>query len=116
MKKTMHTIFTILVFTVLIARILGWFLNFDEGVDKVLNTVMFTLIGIAYIGMGFTWDNKLIQFVVLTCGVLLIGFNFVESNATVNIIAIVCILLPMIIARLDKKREKGVGVVLTDKS
>lgn len=106
MKRTLHTIFTVLIFAVLIARILGWFLHFNDGVDKFLNTAIFTLIGIAYIVMGFTWDNKLIQFVVLTCGVLLIGFNFLENNATLNIIAIICILTPMIIARLDEKKRK----------
>ena len=106
MKRTLHTIFTILIFAVLFARILGWFINFDNDIDKILNTAMFTLIGIAYIVMGFIWDNKLQQFVILICGVLLIGFNFLESNTTINIIGIVCILTPMIIARLDKKEKK----------
>ena len=106
MKRTVHTIFTILIFAILIARILGWFINFDNDVDKTLNRAMFTLIGIAYIVMGFIWDNKLLQFVILTCGVLLIVFNFLESNIMLNIIGIVCILTPMIIARLDKKEKK----------
>jgi hypothetical protein len=108
MKKTTHFLFTILIFIVLIARIVGWFVNFSDDIDKILTTAMFTLIGIAYVVMGFTWDNKLSQFIMVTCGVLLIVFNFFETTMTLNIIGIVCILTPLIIARLDQKKRREV--------
>ena len=103
MKKTLHTIFTILIFAVLLGRMLSWVLNLNEDIDRMLNIGMFTLIGIAYIVMGFIWDNKILQLIILTCGVLLIVMNFLENNTLLNIIGIVCILTPMIIARMDEK-------------
>lgn len=106
MKKTLHLVFTILIFAVLLGRMLGWVLHLNEEADKILNMGMFTLIGIAYLVMGFVWDNKLLQFIILICGVFLIGMNFLENNTILNIMGIVCILTPMIIARFDKKVEQ----------
>jgi len=103
MRKTLHTIFTVLIFAVLLGRVLGWVINLDDDIDRILNSAMFTLIGIAYILMGFIWEKKLLQIIILTCGVFLIGMNFLETNTIFDIIGIVCILTPMIIARLDKK-------------
>lgn len=107
MQRILQTIFTLLLVAVLVAKILGWFLDFNESIDKVLNTAMFTLIGIAYIVLGFTYDNKLLQLIILTCGVLLIVFNFLERKTMFQMIGIVCILIPLAITRLYKKRIRS---------
>ncbi|HYO20899.1 MAG TPA: hypothetical protein VER36_00755 [Flavisolibacter sp.] len=103
MKQTLHTIFTTLIFLVLGGKILSLILNFSDETDRILNTVMFTLIGIAYIVMGYVWDYRLLKIIITSCGLFLIGMNFFGNNVTLSIIGIFCVLIPMLIARFDKK-------------
>lgn len=106
MKNVLFTTFRILIFLVLIGKVLNWFLNFNDEANQILNMAMFTLIGIAYIVIGYVWDNKLLKVVIATCGMFLIVINFFKNNLALDIIGIVCILTPMLIARFYK-RENG---------
>ena len=105
MKKTLYTIFTGLIFVILIGRMLGWVLHFSEAVNNVLNIVMFSLIGITYIVMAVVWDNRLVKILMFICGVFMIAINFFESNSTLNIIGIACMLTPMLIARFSNEKD-----------
>ena len=112
MKKILFTGFRILLILVLIAKVLNWFLNFDVNTNQFLNTAMFCLIGIAYLVIGFVWDKKMIQVLIIFCGLFLIIMNFVPERTWITVIGIVCILVPMIIARFQKKEN---GNLLIDK-
>lgn len=105
MTRALQRTFTVLLVAVLIGKILGWVFNFREDINLTLSTAMFVLIGIAYIVMAFVWSNKLLQSIILTCGMFLIVMNFVNNNITINILGIVCILTPMLVARFDKEKD-----------
>lgn len=110
MKNVLFTVFRLLIFLVLAGKVLNWLLHFSVKTNQVLNVIMFTLIGIAYIVMGFVWDNKPSKAVIAACGVYLIGMNFFASTPALNIMAIVCIVTPLVMARLQKKDDSGVHV------
>jgi hypothetical protein len=104
MKKILLIGFRSLIGLILVAKILDWFLNFSDKTTDLLNMAMFSLIGIAYLFMGYMWDTRLKQIVVITCGVFLIMMNFFSNNLLINIVAIFCILTPMFIARFYKEK------------
>ena len=107
MKNILFTSFRVLLILVLIAKILNWFLKFSEETNQVLNAAMFCLIGVAYIYMGFVWDKKLVKLLIVFCGIFLILMNFVPERTWITIVGIVCILVPMIIARFQKKEKEN---------
>lgn len=92
MKNTFFTLFKILIAVVLFGKVLNWLLHFSDETNQILNTIMFSLIGISYLVYGFVWENKWLKTVVIACGVFLIVMNFFERNLVLDIIGIVCIL------------------------
>ena len=110
MKNTLLTAFRILIILVLTGKVLNWFLDFSPQTNQILNITMFTLIGIAYIVMGYVWDGKLRKIVITTCGVILIEMNFFDNTVALDIIGIVCILIPMLIARFYKDEDRQMNV------
>ncbi len=105
MKNNLFTIFRISILLVLIAKILNWFFDFNDETNRMLNMTMFSLIGIAYLVMGYVWDTKLTKIVITICGLFLIGMNFLESSTLLHLFGIVCILTPMLIARFSKENN-----------
>lgn len=110
MKYALFTATRILIVFVLIGKVLNWLLNFSGETNKILNILMFTLIGIAYIVMGWVWDNKITKIVATTCGVFLIAMNFFHNTPLLNLVGIVCILTPMLIARFYKEGDEKMNM------
>lgn len=84
---------------ILIGKTSNFFLHYSAETNKILNTAMFTLIGIAYLVFAFAWKKKLLNLIFIVCGLYLIGMNFIDDFELKSIIGIVCILLPMLITR-----------------
>jgi len=103
MKQTCFTIFKILIGIVLIGKISNWFLNYSDETNQILNTVMFTLIGIAYSFKAFIWSKKQTYIIVLICGIYLIAMNFIGDFKLKSTIGVACILAPMLITRFSPK-------------
>lgn len=110
MKNKLFKLFQILVIMIFIGKTLNWFLKFDTGTNQILNTAMFCLIGIAYLVMGYVWDKKILKVLITACGIFLIVMNFVPGRTWLSILGIVCILVPMIIARFQKKENENVVI------
>jgi ABC-type siderophore export system fused ATPase/permease subunit len=110
MKNTFFKVFRILIALVLIGKILNWFLVFNDEINQMLNIAMFSLIGLAYIVMGYAWDNKLLKIIVITCGVFLIAMNFFVKNVIIDIVGIACTLAPMLIARFYRNKKGEIKV------
>lgn len=108
MKKTFFTIFRILLGIVLLGKITNWFLNYSDETNQILNTAIFTLIGIAYTIAGFISDKNLTKIIFIVCGLYLIIMNLINKNTILTIIGIICILTPLLISRfsLEKTDEK----------
>lgn len=111
MKNVLSTIFRASIGIVLIGKILNWFLNFSDGINQMLNTSMFCLIGIAYIVIGYVWNKKLVKIIIITCGLFLIIMNFFPKNAVLYMLGIACILTPVLIARFNKEKEDETTVM-----
>jgi len=111
MRDSFFTIFKILVALVLIGKILNWFMKFGDTINELLNMIMFILIGIAYLVMGYIWENRFLKAVVTSCGVFLIAMNFINKNVILDIAGIICILTPMLIARIHKDKRDEMNVV-----
>lgn len=105
-KNTLFIIFRTLVVIVLTGKILSWFLNFNDTTNYILNTTMFSLIGIAFIVAGIHWDNKVSKLMMVLCGLFLIIYNFLPENIAFEIIGIACIIVPMVIGRFSKENDK----------
>lgn len=84
---------------------LNWFLDFSYKTNFILNTFMFSLIGIAYIVVGYVWDHKVYKVLMMLCGSFLIVMNFLPGDLIVNIIGIACIITPLLIARFTDKKS-----------
>jgi ABC-type siderophore export system fused ATPase/permease subunit len=110
MNNKLFIVFRILIALVLIGKMLNWFLEFSNETNRVLNILMFSLIGIAYIVMGYVWEHLLTKSVILTCGLFLIAMNFFTNSTLVNIMGIISILTPITIARLARDKEERVKV------
>jgi len=106
MKNTLFLLFQVLLGIILIGKIANWFLDFSDETNQILSAGMFTLIGIAYLVGGFTWDKKLTKLIFLICGVYLIAMNFMSDFDFKSILAIVCILTPMLIARFSSEETE----------
>jgi len=97
MKNKFNITFAILFGIILIGRVSNWFLNFSEETNQILNTGMYTLLGIAYIVDGFVRNNKLRKVILILCGAYLIGMNFVGDFDIKSIIGTICLIIPMVI-------------------
>lgn len=109
MKNALFTVFRILVALVLLGKILNWFLDFSAEINQLLNSAMFSLIGIAYLVMGYVWEQKLVKIVITACGSFLLLMNLFGNNTAVSIIGLICMVTPMIIARLYQKNSAGMN-------
>ena len=105
MKNKLFKLFKILVSVVLVAKFTSLIFHFDERTNDLLNAVMFSLIGVAYLVVGFAWNSLWAKIVIITCGLFLIAMNFFNGHELLYIPGIVCILLPVFIARLDRQNS-----------
>jgi len=103
MKKNLFSILPILIAFVLVAKISGWFINYSEQTNNLINSLMFTIIGVYYVINGLLLNQLKIKITLLISGLFLIGMNFITQNYIVSIIGIVCIIVPMLIAKYSKE-------------
>jgi len=106
MRDKAFFVFKVAIFIVLIAKILNWFLDFSDETNAILNTVMFSLIGLAYIVVGLAWNHKFLKAVIILCGVYLIVFNFLERQLALSLVGIACLIIPMIIGVLSPETKE----------
>ncbi len=93
-------ILSILVGIVLIGKVFGRFLDFSDETHQLLNTAMFSLIGVSYLTFAWAYEKPLLKAIFLICGIYVILMNFIPDFGWMKtIIGIVCILTPMIIGR-----------------
>jgi len=108
LREKSTLIYTVLLGIVLIGKVFGRFLDFSDETNQLLNTVMFCLIGIAYLTFAWAYEKALLKTILLFCGIYVILMNFIPDFGWVKtIIGIVCIVTPMIIGRFipEEKQE-----------
>ena len=98
-KNNTFKIYSILIGIILVGKISNWFLNYSDETNKILNTAMFCLIGVAYLAFSWAFDKLLLKIIFAICGIYLILMNFIPNFSWNSIIGIICILTPMIIGK-----------------
>jgi hypothetical protein len=106
MKKTLLTVFSLLVTLVLAGKILNWILKFSPPINQTLNVAMFSLIGTAYLVMGYAWENRIQKLVITASGIFLIVMNFFGPHTLVDIAGILCLVTPLLLARFYKVKQE----------
>lgn len=104
LRKAVNIGFTSLIAVVLIAKMLNWLLNFSDETNFIINSLMFSLIGLAYVVYGIIWDKIIIKLIFLISGLYLIAMNFISKNTFLTILGIICILTPILIIRFLPKK------------
>ena len=105
LKNNTLKIYGILIGIVLVGKISNWFLNYSDETNKILNTAMFCLIGIAYMVFSWTFDKIILKLALAICGTYLIAMNFIPDFSWNSIIGIICIVTPMIIGKFLPNEE-----------
>mgnify|MGYP005995152693 CR=1 FL=1 len=106
LKNNTLKIYRILIGIVLIGKISNWFLNYSDETNKILNTAMFCLIGIAYLAFSWSFEKKILKLALAICGIYLVIMPFTTDFSWNSIIGIVCILTPMIIGKFLLDEEE----------
>ncbi len=106
MKKIFTTLILVLLALVLILKVSDMFIRYDEEMSDLLNILMFSLIGVAYIGYSFDQTKRIYQIIYILCGAFLIVMNFIDRNTLLTFIGIACIVIPMIIGKLSKSNSE----------
>lgn len=105
MFKILSAVFRVLISLTLIAKIAGWFIDYSAQTDRVINTAMFCLIGLAYIAVGYKRDNKGAKVLFMVCGVYLAAMNFLPDTSVRNLVGIASLITPLLITRFQKKTK-----------
>jgi predicted acyltransferase len=108
-RSRLWQIFRIAILMVLAGKILNWFFNFNPFLNYWMNATMFCLIAIAYLFIGFAWDNRFIKAIFIFCGVFLIGMNFLPDQLWRNVVGIACLLGPILIGRFAGNESKKIA-------
>lgn len=105
MKKVIRIIYLVLLAAVLIGKISGLFLHYSDETNKILDTIMFSMIGFFYLVTSWAFDKKIIKITLAVCGIYLIVMNFIPDFNVKSIIGIICIITPLIIGRFSSKNS-----------
>lgn len=103
MKKQFNKIYIILLGIIIVGKLSNWFLNYSDKTNDLLNTVLFTLIGVGFVIESFTLYKKEFKLIFLICGIYLIAMNFIDNFQLKSLIGIVCTLLPILIKKFSSK-------------
>ena len=103
MKNTFLIILRVLMIAILLAKVSSWFIDYSENIENLINTAMFSLIGIYFIVMGIVFDKKLLKAIFLICGAILIIFNFIELNGFIEFIKLIALVVPIALGYFSKE-------------
>lgn len=107
MKKNTFKLLSFIALVVIIVKILNWFLNFSDTTNNIINSLMFSLIGISYFILGFNLEKKLNRIILFVCGLYLIIFNFFPEKNYVAIIGILVIVTAILIRKFSKETKNA---------
>lgn len=105
-KKHIIQIYRVVLFLVLAAIVLGYIFDFGDEIDALIRTIMFCLIGIAYLTFAWAFDKLALKLTFLSCGVYVIIMNFLPDFEIKSIIGIICIVIPFILIRILPEEDE----------
>lgn len=111
MKKNFSKLLNIVFVVVFVGKISNWFLNYTATINNILNTAMFSIIGLLFIAGGFLWKRKWVNALYIISGLYLIIMNFIPDFSGKSIIGIACLLTPIILTKFLPE-DKSVKEVL----
>jgi hypothetical protein len=106
MKKNALSVLGILVAIILLAKISGWFLNYSEKTNIIINSLMFIVIGIYYLIFGIALTELKLKITLIISGIFLICMSFLPNNIVLSIIGMACMIIPMLLAKYSKEFKR----------
>ncbi len=106
MKKSFLKIIPLFALTILSAKILNWFFNFSDTTNNIINSLMFTLIGVSFLIFSFNFKNTLFKIIVIVCGLFLMIWNFLPEKNYLTFIGILAIVIPMLIGKFSEETKE----------
>lgn len=106
-NRSSRAIFLVASAIVVGGKVLNLFMHFDSQTNRILNTFMFCLIGIAYIAESFDVKIVLGKIVGILSGVFLIVMNFIPKNNTLYVFIVIAIIVPWLIFFILKKKANN---------
>ncbi|MFN3758270.1 MAG: hypothetical protein ACK4SF_03555 [Algoriphagus aquaeductus] len=103
-KATM--VFNFILVFVLIGKVSSRFLDFSDETNQLLNTAMFSLIGIAYLAFSWAFEKIILKIILLFSGLYLILMNFLPDSEWNSIIGIFCTATILFLADFFQKKNK----------
>lgn len=84
---------------VIVSQALKLFLEVPQNYDDLVYSIMFCLIGVAYINGARIWDKWWEKATYLVCGIYLIAMNFWLNGWAVHLFGMLALFTPILIAR-----------------
>ena len=98
-KNSIFLIYRVLLAVVLVGQFSNWIFDYNDDTIQVLNTAMFSLIGVAYLVFSWFFNKKLLNLILAVCGTYLIVMTFFSNSILTWTLAIISILTPMILGK-----------------
>jgi hypothetical protein len=90
---------------ILVVKILNWFLDFSDPVMAALNTAMFLVIGLYYLGTSLLKQSKLLKAAYLLCGLVLLTASLLPKVPYLEFAILFAVIIPMILSRIVKEPD-----------
>ncbi len=106
MKIFILRLLPIFALLILFAKISNWIFKFSDYANNIINTLMFTIIGISYLIYGFSLKSKLTKIILFISGIYLIIWNYYPENNLLTFLGILAIIIPILIGKFSKETKK----------
>ncbi len=105
MTRKLVLFFGLLALIVLLGKFSNWFLHYSDATNRLLDTLMFCIIGLGCLGFTFAFSNKIIKAALAICGLYLMTMYFIPEFYGKKIIGICCILTMLFAGRFLLKDD-----------
>lgn len=104
MKKILFKIVLGLIVLTLLAVVFSRVFNYSDEVKQMINTVMFSLVGVGYLLISSNMKKEINKSVFVVCGAYLIIMNFIELNTMFKVIGMLSIALPLLVSKFSGEK------------
>lgn len=104
MKQNIYYAFLIALGIVLGGRILNWFIEFPAAIERLLDIVMFLLLGILWLGFAWAFNQKYIKTLFVMGGILFLVHPWISLPDYLSGLLVVLAFLPWILVKIKPER------------
>ncbi len=105
MKKYSFKLFKTIALLIFGAKFSNCIFNYSDTTNYIIDTLMFSFIGICYLIFGYSLEFKLNKIILILSGLYLIAWNFLPESNYLSAVGILAIVLPMLIGKFSKETK-----------